>query len=63
MKTFFIWLGGLVVSGFVGALVGDYLSDDGRTTGFIVGLVAFACFKLWAVPERTGRYVTGGFDE
>ena len=63
MKTFFIWLFGIVICGFVGALVGEYLYDDGKFTGFIVGLAAFACFKLWVVPERTNRYGTGGFDE
>ena len=64
MKTFFIWLGGLVVCGFVGALIGDYLSPgSGEFIGFIVGLVGFACFKLAVVSERTNRYGTGGFDE
>ena len=61
MKTFFIWVGGLLVCGFVGALIGDYLSDDGGIIGFVIGLVAFAFFKLLVVPERTDRYGSGGF--
>ena len=62
MKTFFIWLGGLVVCGFVGALIGEYFGER-QVLGLVIGLVAFPFFKLLVVPERTDRYGTGGFDE
>jgi uncharacterized membrane protein YfcA len=62
MKTFFIWLGGLVVCGFVGALIGEYFGER-QVLGLIIGMVSFAFFKLLVVPERTDRYGTGGFDE
>jgi uncharacterized membrane protein YfcA len=62
LKTFFIWLGGLVVCGFVGALIGEYFGER-QVLGFVIGLVSFAFFKLLVVPERTDRYDTGGFDE
>ena len=62
MKTFFIWLGGLVVCGFLGGLIGEYFGER-QFLGFVIGLVAFAFFKLLVVPERTDRYGTGGFAE
>ena len=55
MKTFFIWLGGLVVCGFVGALIGEYFGER-QVLGLIIGMVSFAFFKLLVVPERTDRY-------
>ncbi|MDR6302743.1 putative membrane protein YfcA [Nitrobacter vulgaris] len=62
MKTIFIWLGGLVVCGFVGALISEYFGER-PVLGLVIGLVAFAFFKLLVLPERTDRYGTGGFDE
>lgn len=62
MKTFFIWLFGIVICGFVGALIGEYFGER-QVLGFVIGLVSFAFFKLLVVPERTDRYGTGGFDE
>jgi uncharacterized membrane protein YfcA len=62
MKTFFIWLVGLLVCGFVGAMIGNYTGDR-EVLGLVIGFVAFAFFKLLVVPERTDRYGTGGFDE
>ena len=62
MKTFFIWLSGLLVCGFVGALIGEYFGDR-QVLGLIIGFVTFAVIKLLVVPERTDRYGTGGFDE
>lgn len=62
MKTFFIWLFGIVICGFVGALIGECFGER-QVLGFVIGLVSFAFFKLLVVPERTDRYGTGGFDE
>ena len=43
MKTFFIWLFGIVICGFVGALIGEYFGER-QVLGFVIGLVSFAFF-------------------
>jgi uncharacterized membrane protein YfcA len=53
MKTFFIWLGGLVVCGFVGALIGEYFGER-QVLGFVIGLVSFAFFKLLVTATTQG---------
>ena len=55
MRTFFIWLFGLLGFGFLGATLG-YLADHNGPSGafgFCGGVMIFACIRLWlADPER-----------
>jgi len=52
MRTFFIWIFGLVGSGFVGLIMGS-LVDQGHpgdmsgVAGFFGGIAVFACLRLW----------------
>ena len=50
-----IWTFGLLASGIFGGLIGkalDYI--DGMILGFVGGLLAFACIRLWLVERAKG---------
>jgi hypothetical protein len=56
MRTFFIWVFGLLGSGFLGLMLGaisDHSSGLGGGFGFFGGLTVFVCARLWlAAPQR-----------
>jgi hypothetical protein len=51
MRTFGIWVLGLLASAIAGGLVGDRLytggGGDGGAYGILAGAFAFACARLW----------------
>lgn len=50
MRTFFIWLFGLVAAGIAGGVAGQFFQpSDGGFWGLLAGLAGFACFRLWTV--------------
>jgi hypothetical protein len=56
MRTFGIWVFGLLASAIVGGLVGDRLytgyGSDGGFFGVLAGMFAFACARLWLGQSR-----------
>lgn len=54
MRTFGIWAFGLLGSGIVGGLIGGFLDSGsgGGIFGFLAGLCAFACVRLWLRERR-----------
>lgn len=47
-RKFGIWFFGLLASGVFGGLVGNYLDYmHGSFLGFLAGMFAFSCFRLW----------------
>jgi hypothetical protein len=57
MRTFFIWFFGLIAFGLMGLVVGGALNrhsgDGGEFLGFIGGMAAFACVRLWMGSRST----------
>lgn len=55
MRTFFIWVFGLLGSGFLGLMLGS-ISDprgSGGAFAFFGGLTIFVCARLWlTAPKR-----------
>lgn len=55
MRTFFLWLTGILASAIVGSLVGGQLStgysNDGAFLGMIAGPLIFTCARLWLAPK------------
>ncbi len=52
MRTFGIWVFGLLASAIVGAIIGSKFEDlvYPRSEGFwgaLAGMLAFACIRLW----------------
>lgn len=51
MRTFFIWLFGVVGSGFVGVILGSLADhhpyDSNEIPGFFGGIAVFMCLRLW----------------
>jgi hypothetical protein len=54
MRTFAVWLFGLLAAGIFGGVIGVYLAPyyDGGALGFIGGLCAFTCARLWLGPTK-----------
>lgn len=56
MRTFFIWLFGLLAGAIFGGILGSHLSGDGGVLlGFLGGMLAFACFRLWFAAPANAR--------
>jgi hypothetical protein len=57
MRRVALWIFGLLAAGIFGALVGDHLSPHsfGGFYGFIGGMFAFACVRLWLAEATSGR--------
>jgi hypothetical protein len=58
MRTFFIWLCGLLAAAIVGGTVGNLLDPSpyggvGMPFGVLGGAFAFACVTLWLAPRRS----------
>ncbi len=56
MRTFFIWLFGLIGSGFLGLMLGSFAghnSGDAGALGFFAGIAIFACLRLWLARPAT----------
>ena len=51
-----IWVSGLVATSLLGAGIAIFLSGGGDApfTGFLAGLAAFTCFRLWIGEMRHG---------
>jgi len=51
VRTFGIWLFGLLASAIIGGIVGTKLEigygSDGGFWGALAGMLAFACTRLW----------------
>lgn len=54
MRTFFIWLTGILASAIVGGGVGDYLQPygSGGFWGVLFGAFAFSCARLWLAEKK-----------
>jgi membrane associated rhomboid family serine protease len=57
MRIVAIWVFGLLASGIFGGIIGNFLSDsystDGAFFGFLGGVFAFACARLWlSAPKK-----------
>lgn len=55
MRTFGIWFFGLIASGLLVGLIEAQFrpySTDAGLVGFIAGMCAFACARLWLAPKR-----------
>lgn len=59
MRTFGIWLFGLLASAIVGGMVGNKMGSDGNVLGdpsavfgMLAGMFAFACLRLWLGESR-----------
>ncbi|MGY3034755.1 hypothetical protein ACVIIV_003925 [Bradyrhizobium sp. USDA 4354] len=56
MRTFGIWVFGLLASAIFGGLIGDRLytgiGTDGGFFGILAGAFAFACMRLWLGQPR-----------
>jgi hypothetical protein len=56
MRTFGIWVFGLLASVIVGAIIGLKLEigygNDGAFWGALAGMLAFACARLWLGQSR-----------
>jgi hypothetical protein len=54
MRTFGIWLFGLIASAMIGGMVGHYIyGGDFDVFGGLTGMAVFACARLWlASPPR-----------
>lgn len=54
MRTFFLWVTGILACGIVGMLVGAAISpySDGGFFGFFAGVLGFTCLRLWIVPGQ-----------
>jgi hypothetical protein len=42
-----IWTCGILASGIIGALIGGAMSYGNEAPGFLAGILAFTCFRLW----------------
>ena len=53
MRTFFIWVTGILTSMIVLGLVGDFLGpySFGGFWGAVAGALGFTCFRLWAAKQ------------
>jgi len=62
MRTFFIWVTGILTSMIVLGLVGDFLGpySFGGFWAAVAGALGFTCFRLWAkaacIVRSGGRY-------
>ncbi len=55
MRTFFIWLFGLLGFGLVGSLLGAFSpSSDAGFGGFLAGMALFSCARLWLGQRPLG---------
>jgi uncharacterized membrane protein YfcA len=55
MRTFGIWVCGLLACGTLGGIVGSRIESgysDDTLPGFFVGVFAFACLRLWFGQPR-----------
>jgi hypothetical protein len=57
VRTFFIWLTGILASAIVGGGVGDYLQPygSGGFWGILFGAFAFTCARLWLAEKKALR--------
>jgi hypothetical protein len=57
MRTFGIWIFGLLASAILGALIGSKLgseyNNDSGFFGLLAGAFAFACIRLWLGQSRS----------
>lgn len=56
MRTFFIWLTGVLASAIVLGITGNAIAphDGGDFWGIVAGALGFTCFRLWTSKE-SGR--------
>lgn len=52
-RSLAIWVFGLLASGIFGGMVGSHLTYDGGFFGFVGGIFAFICLRLWLTPKST----------
>lgn len=54
MRTFFIWVFGLLGAGFLGSTLGYMMDHNGPSSafGFFGGLTVFACLRLWLAAPK-----------
>jgi len=54
MRTFGIWLFGLIASAMIGGMIGHYFyGGDFDVFGGLTGMAVFACARLWlASPSQ-----------
>ena len=57
MRTFFIWLTGILFFMIVGGGVGDWANPyaGGAFWGALAGAMAFTCARLWLAPARASQ--------
>jgi hypothetical protein len=53
VRTFGVWLFGLLASGIFGGMIGNqFFYPDGGFFGLVGGMCTFACVRLWLSPKR-----------
>jgi hypothetical protein len=61
MRTFGIWAFGLLACGTFGGLIGSLIESgysDDTIPGFLIGVFAFSCIRLWLGQKRDDHRAT-----
>lgn len=57
MRTAFIWISGLLACGLIGGMVGSFFDTYSWSayglSGFLAGMLAFCCLRLWLGERRS----------
>jgi hypothetical protein len=53
-RTVLLWLCGLVATAMIGGVVGNQMSPDGMIPGWLTGIAAFTCLRLWLNESKVG---------
>ncbi len=56
LKLMTLWFSGLLACGLLGGAIGDYINPNpyagGSVIGFLAGISAFTCARLWVKDGR-----------